>query len=89
MSASGMGPTSRILHLRCHLTDVTAKLRDETELKRRTLELTQANDELRRTNRALEELKDRYSDLYENAPAMYFTVDRQGTCSWSATTRSS
>ncbi len=72
------GADRRVLHLRCHLTDVTAKLRDETELRRRTLELTQANDELRRANRALEELKDRYSDLYENAPAMYFTVDRQG-----------
>ena len=68
----------RVLHLRCHLADVTAKLRDESELKRRTLELTGANDELRRTNRELGELKDRYSDLYENAPAMYFTVDRFG-----------
>ena len=68
----------RVLHLRCHLADITAKLRDETELKRRTQELTQANDDLRRANRELEELKDRYSDLYENAPAMYFTVDRLG-----------
>ena len=72
------GPDRRVLHLRCHLADVTAKLRDESELRRRTQELTQANDELRRTNRELEELKDRYSDLYENAPAMYFTVDRLG-----------
>jgi PAS domain S-box-containing protein len=72
------GADRKVLHLRSHLTDITAKLRDESELKRRTLELTQANDELRRTNRELEELKDRYSDLYENAPAMYFTVDRQG-----------
>jgi PAS domain S-box-containing protein len=60
------------------LADITAKLRDESELKRRTLELTQANDDLRRANRKLERLKDRYSDLYENAPAMYFTVDRKG-----------
>ncbi len=72
------GADRRVLHLRCHLTDITAKLRDESELRRRTQELTQANDELRRTNRELEELKDRYSDLYENAPAMYFTVDRRG-----------
>ena len=72
------GADRRVLHLRCHLADVTAKLRDESELKRRTLELTQANDDLRRANRELEELKDRYSDLYENAPAMYFTVDRLG-----------
>ncbi len=72
------GPDQKVLHLRCHLTDVTAKLRDESELKRRTQELTQANDVLRRTNRELRQLKDRYSDLYENAPAMYFTVDRRG-----------
>jgi PAS domain S-box-containing protein len=72
------GPDRKVLHLRCHLTDVTAKLRDESELKRRTQELTQANDDLRRINRELEQLKDRYSDLYENAPAMYFTVDRRG-----------
>lgn len=72
------GADRRVLHLRCHLTDVTAKLRDETELRRRTQELTRANDDLRRANRKLERLKDRYSDLYENAPAMYFTVDRRG-----------
>jgi PAS domain S-box-containing protein len=72
------GPDRRILHLRCHLADVTAKLRDETELRRRTQELIQANDQLRRTNRVLEELKDRYGDLYQNAPAMYLTVDSQG-----------
>jgi PAS domain S-box-containing protein len=72
------GPDHKVLHLRCHLTDVTAKLRDESELKRRTHELIQANDDLRRINRELEQLKDRYSDLYENAPAMYFTVDGRG-----------
>ncbi len=72
------GPDRRILHLRCHLADVTAKLLDETELRRRTQELIQANDRLRRTNRELEQLKDRYGDLYQNAPAMYFAVDRRG-----------
>ena len=72
------GADRRVLHLRCHLADVTAKLRDESELRRRTQELTQANADLRRANRELVELKDRYSDLYENAPAMYFTVDRLG-----------
>ncbi len=72
------GPDGRVLHLRCHTADVTAKLRDETELRRRTQELIQANQQLRRANRELEELKDRYSDLYQDAPAMYFTVDRRG-----------
>ncbi len=46
------GADRRVLHLRCHLADVTAKLRDESELRRRTQELTQANDELRRANRS-------------------------------------
>ena len=34
-------------HLRCHITDVTAKVRAERELKLRTRELTQVNDQLR------------------------------------------
>jgi PAS domain S-box-containing protein len=72
------GTNQRISHLRCHLTDVTEKLQAEREQKLRTRELTQVNEQLRRINRELEELKDRYSDLYENAPAMYFSVDPAG-----------
>ena len=67
-----------LTHLRCHLTDVTAKLRASRELRRRTRELTLVNQQLRRTNRELQELKDRYSDLYQNAPAMYFSLDVKG-----------
>ena len=51
------GPDRRITHLRCHMADVTAKLRDEDELRRRTQELIKANDRLRRANRELEKLK--------------------------------
>ncbi|MDR3637823.1 MAG: PAS domain S-box protein [Isosphaeraceae bacterium] len=65
-------------HLRCHLTDVTAKLRAERELKLRTRELEQLNGQLRVINRELEDLKDRYRDLYQNAPAMYFSLDAHG-----------
>jgi PAS domain S-box-containing protein len=72
------GTDQKVTHLRCHLTDVTDKVRAERELRLRTLELTQVNEQLRRINRELEELKDRYSDLYENAPAMYFSLDLQG-----------
>lgn len=68
-------------HLRCHLTDVTAKVKASRELRRRTRELTQVNQQLRAANRELEELKDRYSDLYQNAPAMYFSLDQQGRIS--------
>jgi PAS domain S-box-containing protein len=72
------GRSSTIDHLRCHLTDVSDKVRAERELKLRTQELTQVNEQLRKINRELEELKDRYTDLYENSPAMYFNLDTQG-----------
>ena len=67
-----------VSHLRCHLTDVTDKVRAERELRLRTQELTQVNEQLRKINRELVELKDRYTDLYENSPAMYFSLDTQG-----------
>ncbi len=69
---------SAVSHLRCHLTDVSDKVRAERELKLRTQELTRLNEQLRKFNRELEELKDRYTDLYENSPAMYFSLDTQG-----------
>jgi PAS domain S-box-containing protein len=72
------GTNQRVTHLRCHLTDVTEQVRAERELRLRTLELTQVNAQLRRINRELEDLKDRYTDLYEYAPAMYFGLDQQG-----------
>jgi PAS domain S-box-containing protein len=72
------GPDMAITHLRCHVTDVTDKLRAGRELRRRTRELTAANEQLRRINRELAELKDRYSDLYQNAPTMYFSLDEEG-----------
>ena len=72
------GPDMAVSHLRCHVSDVTMKLRSERELKLRTRELTQVNDQLRLINRELEELKERYRDLYQNAPAMYFSLDNEG-----------
>jgi PAS domain S-box-containing protein len=65
-------------HLRCHLIDVTAKVRASRELRRRTRELTRANVLLRQANRELAELKNHYSDLYQNAPTMYFSLDDRG-----------
>jgi PAS domain S-box-containing protein len=73
------GPDMKVTHLRGHLTDVTAKLKSSRELRKRTRELTVANEQLRRINRELQELKNRYSDLYQNAPAMYFSLDEHGT----------
>jgi PAS domain S-box-containing protein len=72
------GANHKVTHLRCHLTDVTDKVRAERDLRLRSLELTQVNEQLRRINRELEDLKNRYSDLYEHAPAMYFSLDLQG-----------
>ena len=69
------GADRGVSHLRCHLTDVTDKLRADRELKLRTRELTQVNEQLRQINRELEDLKDRYTDLYQNAPAMYYSLE--------------
>ncbi len=66
-------------HLRCHVTDVTDRLRASRELRRRTKDLLAANEELRRANRELRELKDLYSDLYQNAPTMHYSLDCSAT----------
>jgi PAS domain S-box-containing protein len=55
------GTNQKVTHLRCHLTDVTDKVRAERALKLRTLELTQVNEQLRGINRELEALKDTLS----------------------------
>jgi PAS domain S-box-containing protein len=66
-------------HVRIRFADMTKKVRAERELRRRTKELIDVNGQLRRINRELEHLKNRYSDLYQNAPAMYFSLDGKGT----------
>ncbi len=66
-------------HVRVRHADMTKKVRAERELRRRTKELIDVNAQLRRINRELEDVKDRYSDLYQNAPAMYFSLDANGT----------
>ena len=76
-------PETMARHLRCHVTDVTAKLKADRDLRRRTKQLMKANQSLVRANNVLiqvnlelNELKDRYRDLYQNAPVMYFSIDR-------------
>ena len=75
--ATRHGPDHSVSHIRCHITDVTAKVRSERELRLRTRELTQVNEQLRMINRELEDLKERYRDLYQNAPAMYFSLNEE------------
>jgi len=48
----------QVSYLRCHLADVTVKVHAERELRLRTRELTQVNEQLRKINRELEELKE-------------------------------
>ncbi|MEF2277346.1 ATP-binding protein [Deinococcus sp. YIM 134068] len=48
------------------------------ELQVHQIELQLQNEELRRANEELEELRARYTDLFELAPVGYLTLDRQG-----------
>jgi PAS domain S-box-containing protein len=80
------------VHLRCHLLDITDRVLTETELRRRTQELSQVNTDLRRRtqelsqanvrlrqiNTDLQRLKESYHDLYHHAPVLYFSLDSQG-----------
>ncbi|HEY2158178.1 MAG TPA: ATP-binding protein [Isosphaeraceae bacterium] len=45
----------RVNHIRCHLKDVTDRVRSEEELRRRTGQLTAANEQLREANRRLKD----------------------------------
>jgi PAS domain S-box-containing protein len=69
----------RPLQLRCHFIDVTERVQAEKALRRRSRELVQANDRLRKINADLERLKESYRDLYHHAPVMYFSLDEQGS----------
>jgi PAS domain S-box-containing protein len=66
------------LNLRCHLLDVTDRVLTERELRRRTEEVSQANDRLREINHDLQRLKESYRDLYHHAPVLYFSLDAKG-----------
>jgi PAS domain S-box-containing protein len=70
--------TGEPLHLRCHFVDVSDRIRTEAELRRRTQELSEVNARLRTINTDLQRLKESYSDLYHQAPMLYFSLDGNG-----------
>jgi PAS domain S-box-containing protein len=70
--------SGRPLHLRCHMLDITDRVITEQELRRRTAELSQANDRLRQINTDLQRFMKSYSDLYHQAPVLYFSLDAAG-----------
>jgi PAS domain S-box-containing protein len=66
------------LHLRCHFIDITDRIETESELRRRTEELSEANARLRQANSDLQRLKESYRDLYHQSPVLYFSLDARG-----------
>mgnify|MGYP002777927953 CR=1 FL=1 len=66
------------INLRCHFADITDRIQTERELRRITVEISEANARLRQSNLEMERLKESYRDLYHHAPVLYFSLDPGG-----------
>ncbi|MDD5632950.1 MAG: diguanylate cyclase, partial [Methylococcales bacterium] len=60
------------------LTELAARKLAEENLRQHQIELELQNQELKKSQRALETLRKRYFDLYDQAPVGYCTVSKQG-----------
>jgi PAS domain S-box-containing protein len=66
------------INLRCHFVDITDRIQTEQELRRITMEVSEANERLQQSHQEMERLKESYRDLYHHAPVFYFSLDPAG-----------
>ncbi len=68
----------QLLSWRCLFIDITRQVVAEEARQAQLAELGQAQNKWQRIQAQLDRLKESYSDLYHNAPVMYFSLDPDG-----------
>ena len=69
---------NKLVAWRCLFVDVTRQVLAEETRQTQLAALGQAQYKWQRIQRQLDRLKDSYSDLYHNAPVLYFSLDAAG-----------
>jgi PAS domain S-box-containing protein len=69
---------NKLVAWRCLFVDVTRQVLAEETRQTQLAALGQAQNKWQRIQRQLDRLKDSYSDLYHNAPVLYFSLDAAG-----------